>query len=143
VLRGTKTLHLRMAAHNANGERVARFLAGHAAIERVYYPGLPDHPQHELARRQMRGFTGMVAFDVGSIERAKCVAQATRIFSLAESLGGVESLIGHPALMTHASIPEADRTRMGVTDGLLRLSCGVEDVEDLLEDLDTALARVG
>lgn len=142
VLRGTKTLHLRMAAHNRNGQRVAEYLEAHPRVERVYYPGLASHPQNELARRQMRGFTGMVSFEVNSLERARLVAENTKLFALAESLGGVESLIGHPALMTHASVPREMRDRMGVTDGLLRLSVGIEDVEDLLADLEQALARL-
>lgn len=141
VLRGTKTLHVRMEAHNRNGLRIAEFLERHAAVEAVYYPGLPTHPQHELAKSQMRGFTGMVSFEMGSLERAARVAEATRLFALAESLGGVESLIGHPAIMTHASVPKDMRDRMGVTDGLLRLSVGIEDIEDLLEDLDQALKK--
>ncbi len=139
VMRGTKTLHLRMQAHNRNGLRVAEFLEAHPAVERVYYPGLPSHPQHDLARRQMDGFTGMVSMELGSLERARRVASRTRLFALAESLGGVESLIGHPALMTHASIPEDRRRAMGISDGLLRLSVGIEDVEDLVGDLEGAL----
>lgn len=139
VLRGTKTLHLRMAAHNANGQGVAEFLEAHPAVERVFYPGLPSHPQHALARQQMRGFTGMIGIELGSLERARRVVERTRLFALAESLGGVESLIGHPALMTHASVPPDRRVAMGVTDGLVRLSVGIEDIEDLLEDLDQAL----
>jgi cystathionine beta-lyase/cystathionine gamma-synthase len=139
VLRGTKTLHVRMEAHNRNGERVAHWLAERLGPERVFYPGLATHPQHELARRQMHGFTGMISIELGSIERARTVVQRTRIFALAESLGGVESLIGHPAIMTHASVPLEMRTRMGVSDGLVRLSVGIEDVADLLEDLETAL----
>jgi cystathionine beta-lyase/cystathionine gamma-synthase len=141
VLRGTKTLHVRMKAHNANGQRIAEFLSQHPGIEAVHYPGLPSHPQHELAKCQMRGFTGMVSFELGSLERASRVAQSTRLFALAESLGGVESLIGHPAIMTHASVPKEMRDRMGVSDGLLRLSVGIEDVEDLIEDLDRALRQ--
>lgn len=139
VLRGTKTLHLRMEAHNRNGQRIAEFLAGHDGVEAVHYPGLPTHPQHELAKRQMRGFTGMISLELGSLERAKQVVERTRLFSLAESLGGVESLIGHPAIMTHAAVPKEMRDRMGVTEGLIRLSVGVEDVDDLMEDLDQAL----
>jgi cystathionine beta-lyase/cystathionine gamma-synthase len=142
VLRGTKTLHLRMEAHNGNGQRIAEFLDAHASVERVFYPGLPSHPQHALAARQMRGFSGMVSFDVGTLERARRVAENTRLFALAESLGGVESLIVHPALMTHASVPAEMRERMGVTDGLLRLSVGIEDCDDLLGDLDEALGRL-
>jgi cystathionine gamma-lyase len=142
ALRGTKTLHLRMRAHNENGQRIAEWLEGHAAIERVYYPGLPSHPQHELARRQMAGFTGMISIETGSLERARALVEGVRVFSLAESLGGVESLIGHPAMMTHASVPVARRQAMGLSDGLVRLSCGVEEVEDLMEDLDRALKRL-
>jgi cystathionine gamma-lyase len=139
ALRGTKTLHLRMQAHNANGQRIAEWLEREEGIERVYYPGLPSHPQHELARRQMSGFTGMISVELGSLERARRFVEGVRIFALAESLGGVESLIGHPAIMTHASVPEADRRRMGISEGLVRLSCGVEDVDDLLTDLQQAL----
>jgi cystathionine gamma-lyase len=142
VLRGTKTLHVRMEAHNRNGARVAHWLAERLGPERVFYPGLPTHPQHELACRQMRGFTGMISIELGSLERARTVVQRTRLFALAESLGGVESLIGHPAIMTHASVPLEMRTRMGVSDGLVRLSVGIEDVDDLLEDLETALQGV-
>jgi cystathionine gamma-lyase len=140
-LRGTKTLHLRMRAHNENALAVARFLDGHPKVDRVLYPGLPGHPQHELARTQMSGFSGMVAVDVGSLTRARALAEGTRVFQLAESLGGVESLISVPALMTHASVPEARRQQMGLTDGLVRLSVGIEDPEDLLEDLADALKR--
>ncbi|CAN5620766.1 cystathionine gamma-synthase [soil metagenome] len=143
ALRGTKTLHLRMRAHNENGARIASWLEGRPEVERVYYPGLESHPQHELATRQMDGFTGMISLEMGSLERARRFVEAVRIFSLAESLGGVESLIGHPAMMTHASVPEDRRQRMGLTDGLVRLSCGVEDADDLLEDLDQALASAG
>jgi cystathionine beta-lyase/cystathionine gamma-synthase len=140
VLRGTKTLHLRMEAHNRNGQRVAEWLRDHPAPVAVHYPGLDSHPQHALARAQMRGFTGMVSVELGSMERARTVVERTRLFALAESLGGVESLIGHPAVMTHASVPRDMRERMGVSDGLIRLSVGIEDVEDLIEDLDRALA---
>jgi cystathionine beta-lyase/cystathionine gamma-synthase len=139
ALRGTKTLHLRMAAHNANGLRVAQWLEAHPRIERVYYPGLPSHPQHELATRQMKGFTGMITVETGSLENARKLVNSVRIFALAESLGGVESLIGHPAMMTHASVPVDRRQAMGLSDGIVRLSCGVEDVEDLIADLDQAL----
>jgi cystathionine beta-lyase/cystathionine gamma-synthase len=142
VLRGTKTLHLRMRAHNFNGQKIAEYLEAHPSVGAVFYPGLRSHPQHELACRQMHGFTGMVSFDVGTLERARRVAEHTRLFALAESLGGVESLIVHPAMMTHASVPSEMRQRMGVTDGLLRLSVGIEDVEDLYEDLEQALARL-
>jgi cystathionine beta-lyase/cystathionine gamma-synthase len=139
-LRGTKTLHLRMAAHNANGMAIARYLEEHAAVDRVFYPGLPSHEQHEVAAGQMDGFTGMVSVDVGTLDRARALVENTRIFQLAESLGGVESLISVPSLMTHASVPKEMRERAGVTDGLVRLSVGVEDVEDLMADLDRALS---
>jgi cystathionine gamma-lyase len=141
VLRGTKTLHVRMEAHNQNGQRIAEFLEQHAGVDHVFYPGLKSHPQHELAARQMKGFTGMISIDVGSLERATKVVESTKLFALAESLGGVESLIGHPAIMTHASVPRELREPMGITDGLVRLSVGIEDVEDLIEDLDRALWR--
>jgi cystathionine gamma-lyase len=139
ALRGTKTLHLRMEAHNRNGQRIAEWLEAHPRIERVYYPGLPSHPQHELARRQMKGFTGMISVETGSLENAKRLVNSTRLFALAESLGGVESLIGHPAMMTHASVPVDRRQAMGLSDGLVRLSCGVEDADDLIADLEQAL----
>ena len=139
-LRGTKTLHVRMERHNENGLAVARFLEGHNAVERVLYPGLESHPQHELAAKQMSGFSGMVAVDLGDPARARALATDTRVFQLAESLGGVQSLISVPALQTHASVPEEMREAMGVTEGLVRLSVGIEDLEDLTQDLDQALA---
>jgi cystathionine beta-lyase/cystathionine gamma-synthase len=139
TLRGVKTLHLRMAAHNANGLAVARYLEAHPNVDRVHYPGLPSHPQHEVAVSQMSGFTGMVSVDVGTLERAKNLTEHLKIFSLAESLGGVESLISVPALMTHGSVPEDRRLAMGITPGLVRLSVGIEDQADLLEDLDRVL----
>ncbi len=139
ALRGTKTLPLRMRQHDANGRAVAQWLAERKDVQRVYYPGLASHPQHELAKKQMSGFGGMISFDVGDAARARRIAERTRIFVLAESLGGVESLMGHPASMTHASVPPAMREAMGLTDSLLRLSCGIEDVEDLIADLDQAL----
>ncbi len=142
ALRGTKTLHLRMRGHNENGARIAEWLESHAAVERVHYPGLASHPQHDLAVRQMSGFTGMMSIELGSMDRAKQLLERVRIFALAESLGGVESLIGLPAMMTHASVPEERRNRIGVTEGLVRLSCGVEDVDDLIEDLDQALRNI-
>ena len=138
ALRGTKTLHLRVAAHDQNGRQVAAWLANRLGAERVIYPGLPSHPQHELARRQMCGFGGMISVEMGTKERAARVLEGTRIFSLAESLGGVESLISHPASMTHASVPPDRRAALGITEGLIRLSCGVEDVKDLIGDLETA-----
>ena len=140
ALRGTKTLPLRMRQHDANGRALAAWLAGHPKIALVYYPGLPSHPQHDLACRQMTGFGGMLSFELGDPERARRMVERTRIFSLAESLGGVESLIGHPATMTHASVPREMREAMGLTDSLVRLSIGIEDVEDLKADLDQALA---
>lgn len=142
VLRGIKTLPLRMRQHDANGRAVAAFLSEHPKVERVYYPGLPSHPQYELACRQMSGFGGMISFDVGSLEKAKTVLESVRLCSLAESLGGVETLISHPATMTHAILPPQERQRLGITDGLVRVSVGCEDVEDIIADLDQALARI-
>lgn len=142
VLRGIKTLHVRMKEHNHNGLAVARFLDGHPRVPAVHYPGLESHPQYDLAARQMSGFTGMLSLDMQSPERARTLVEGTRIFALAESLGGVESLISVPALMTHASVPEERRARMGVTEGLVRLSVGIEDVDDLIEDLDRALKAI-
>lgn len=142
LLRGTKTLALRMEKHNANAIALATYLSQHPKLEKVYYPGLSGHPGHDLAKKQMSGFGGMLSFETGSLEAAKRVLDGAGVFSLAESLGGVESLISHPASMTHASIPLEDRLRFGVTDGLVRLSVGVEDVEDLQADLERALARL-
>ncbi len=139
VLRGTKTLAVRMEAHDKNGRVVASFLAEHPKIEKVYYPGLADHPQHELAKRQQTGFGGMVAFETGSLEAAKKVLENVSICTLAESLGGVESLISHPASMTHASVPPEKRQELGITDGLVRISVGIEDIEDIISDIDQAL----
>ena len=139
-LRGLKTLPLRMQRHDATGREIAHWLTTHPKVKKVYYPGLPDHPQHELARRQMRGFGGMISIELGDPALARRVVERTRIFTLAESLGGVESLIGHPASMTHASVPVALRQAMGLTDSLVRLSCGIEDPADLMADLDQALA---
>ena len=138
ALRGTKTLHLRMPQHDANGRRIASWLADRMGYERVIYPGLPSHPQHELACRQMRGFGGMISVEMGTKDRAAAVLGRVRVFSLAESLGGVESLISHPASMTHASVPADRRAQLGITEGLIRLSCGVEDVNDLLSDVEQA-----
>jgi cystathionine beta-lyase/cystathionine gamma-synthase len=140
VLRGTKTLTLRMRQHDQNGRRIAEWLAQDRRVKKVYYPGLPSHPQHELACRQMSGFGGMISFETGSLEQARRTLERTRIFALAESLGGVESLIGHPASMTHAAVPKPMRESMGLTDGLVRLSVGIEDADDLIRDLDQALA---
>ena len=140
ALRGTKTLALRMRQHDASGRRIAEWLGTHRRVKRVYYPGLPSHPQHDLAKRQMKGFGGMISVELGDLGFARRVVERTKIFALAESLGGVESLIGHPASMTHASVPREMRERMGLTDSLIRLSVGIEDVEDLIADLDQALA---
>jgi cystathionine beta-lyase/cystathionine gamma-synthase len=139
ALRGTKTLPLRMRQHDANGRQIADWLVGHPKARKVYYPGLPDHPQHDLACRQMSGFGGMISFDVGDIALARRIVERTRIFKLAESLGGVESLIGHPASQTHASVPVAMRQAMGLTDSLVRLSCGIEEADDLMADLEQAM----
>ena len=142
VLRGTKTLALRMAQHNVNGLAVAEYLAGHPKVARVFYPGLPSHPQHELARRQMQGFGGMLAFELGSLEHARRFLNRVGLMALAESLGGVESLISHPATMTHASVPADRRAALGITDGLVRISVGIEDIDDLTADLAQALDAV-
>jgi cystathionine beta-lyase/cystathionine gamma-synthase len=142
VLRGTKTLALRMQQHSANGQALAQFLSAHPKVKRVYYPGLPTHPQHELARKQMNGFGGMLAFDLGSLEAARRLLNAVRLHALAESLGGVETLISHPATMTHASVPADRRAAIGITDGLVRISAGIEDIDDLVEDLTQALDQV-
>src|SRR5437773_7850155 len=142
VLRGTKTLPLRMIQHNVNGLALAEFLAAHKKVQRVFYPGLPSHPQYALAQRQMRGFGGMLAFDLGSLESARRLLNAVRLHALAESLGGVETLISHPATMTHASVPPDRRAAIGITDGMVRISAGLEDIEDLKEDLAQALDRI-
>ena len=141
VLRGIKTLHLRMQRHCENGEKIARFLKSNARIEKVYWPGFEDHPNHTIAKQQMRGFGGMISFTLkgNNLEDALAIVKKVSLFALAESLGGVESLIGHPATMTHASIPKEVREKSGVVDSLIRLSVGVEDAEDLIEDLKQAL----
>jgi cystathionine gamma-lyase len=139
VLRGTKTLHLRMERHDSNGRAIAAWLAEREGEKNVFYPGLESHPQHALAAAQMSGFGGMISVETGSRERAARMLQGVKVFSLAESLGGVESLINQPAEMTHASVEPERRARLGITDGLIRLSCGVEDVGDLIADLDQAL----
>jgi len=139
ILRGTKTLHLRMARHNESALKIARWLEARKNLTAVYYPGLESHPQHELAKRQMKGFSGIVSFDTGDAEKTRRVAERFKIFALAESLGGVESLVCHPASMTHGSVPAADRAKLGLTDSLLRLSVGVEAAEDLIADLEHAL----
>jgi cystathionine beta-lyase/cystathionine gamma-synthase len=142
VLRGIKTLHLRVQRHCENGEKVARFLATHPKIDKVYWPGFESHPNHEVAKRQMRGFGGMISFNLkgNQLEDALSIVKKVEIFALAESLGGVESLIGHPATMTHASIPKDVREQSGVVDSLIRLSVGIEDADDLIADLTQALA---
>lgn len=141
ALRGIKTLPLRMERHDATGRRIAAWLATHKLVKRIYYPGLPTHPQHELAKRQMSGFGGMISIDLGDVDLARRVVERTKVFRLAESLGGVESLIGHPASMTHASVPVPMRQKMGLTDSLIRLSCGIEDAEDLMGDLEQAFGK--
>lgn len=142
VLRGVKTLALRMQQHNRNGMTVAQFLHQHPNVQRVHYPGLPSHPEHELAKRQMTGFGGMISFETGSMDNARTLLKSVRLCSLAESLGGVETLVSHPASMTHASVPPEERTRLGITDGLVRISVGIEEVEDIIADLDQALGRI-
>ena len=142
VMRGTKTLVVRMRQHDENGRRVAQFLSEHPKVRKVYYPGLKSHPQHELAERQMSGFGGMISFETGSLENAKSVLESVKVCTLGESLGGVETLISHPATMTHASVPEAERNRLGITDGLVRVSVGIEDVEDIIADLDQAVSKL-
>lgn len=142
VVRGTKTLALRMEQHDKSGRAVAAFLEEHPKVRRVYYPGSVSHPQHALARRQQRGFGGMVSFDVGSLAAARAVVESVKLCTLAESLGGVETLISHPATMTHASVDAAKRERLGITDGLVRISVGIEDTDDIIADLDQALEKV-
>ncbi|MAH59843.1 MAG: cystathionine gamma-synthase [Flavobacteriaceae bacterium] len=141
VLRGIKTLHVRMQRHCENGEKIAHFLADHPKVAKVYWPGFPTHPNHEVAKRQMNGFGGMISFVLAddSIEKATQMVEQLQLFTLAESLGGVESLAGHPASMTHASIPKVEREKSGVVDGLIRLSVGIEDSDDLIEDLKQAI----
>ena len=142
VARGIKTLAVRMLQHNANGIAVARHLDAHPKVRKVHYPGLASHPQHDIARKQQRGPGGMLAFDLGSLEAARRFLNQVKLCSLAESLGGVETLISLPALMTHASMPAEVRQRIGITEGLVRLSVGIEDVEDIIADLDQALLYV-
>ncbi|HJQ41432.1 MAG TPA: cystathionine gamma-synthase [Thermoanaerobaculia bacterium] len=142
VLRGTKTLAVRMKRHEENGVAMASYLANQAKVKKVYYPGLPDHPQHDLAKRQMNGFGSMISFELGSLENAKKFLDRVRLCSLAESLGGVETLISHPVSMTHGSVPEEMRQRLGITPGLVRISVGIEDIEDLIADLDNAFDGV-
>lgn len=143
VLRGIKTLAVRMERHNKNAMEIARYLREHPKVKRIYYPGLESHPQHELAMRQMTGFGGMISFEIdGGLKEARRFLEGLTIFSLAESLGGVESLIEHPALMTHASIPREEREKVGITDSLIRVSVGIEDVKDLIEDMDKAFKNI-
>jgi cystathionine gamma-lyase/cystathionine beta-lyase/cystathionine gamma-lyase/homocysteine desulfhydrase len=142
VMRGTKTLAVRMRQHDENGRRVAQFLFEHPRVKEVYYPGLKSHPQHDLARRQMSGFGAMISFETGSLGQAARVLESVRLCTTGESLGGVETLISHPATMTHASVPEQERNRLGITDGLVRISVGIEDVEDIISDLDQALGKM-
>lgn len=143
ALRGVKTLDVRMERHNKSAEKIAVWLQNHPKVEKVWYPGLPSHPQHELAKRQMRGFGGMItAVLKGDLEASRRMLSTCKVFTLAESLGGVESLIEHPAIMTHASVPKDQREALGISDGLIRLSVGIESVEDLIADLDEALAKI-
>ncbi len=142
LLRGVKTLAVRMPQHDRSGRQVADFLACHKKVKKVFYPGLPDHPQHELAQRQMSGFGSMITFETGSLKNANKMLKKVQICSLAESLGGVETLISHPATMTHAALGEKGRRAIGITDGMVRISVGIEDVEDIVEDLDQALAAI-
>lgn len=142
VMRGTKTLALRMEQHDKSGRAVAAFLEEHPKVRKIYYPGSVSHPQHNLARKQQKGFGGMVAFDVGSLEAARTVLESVKLCTLAESLGGVETLISHPATMTHASVDLDKRERLGITDGLVRISVGIEDTDDIIADLDQALEKI-
>jgi cystathionine beta-lyase/cystathionine gamma-synthase len=142
VLRGIKTLAVRMEQHDANGRAIAGYLVRHPKVQKVFYPGLPDHPQHELAKRQMSGFGSLIAFETGSQQNANLMLSRVRICTLGESLGGVETLISHPATMTHAAVGAEGRAEIGITDGLVRISVGIEDVNDLLDDLDQALSAL-
>ena len=142
VLRGVKTLAVRMEQHDRSGRVVAEFLARHKKVKKVFYPGLPEHPQHDLAQQQMTGFGSMITFETGSLSNAKKMLKKVRVCSLAESLGGVETLISHPATMTHAALGEKGRREIGITDGLVRISVGIENVEDIIDDLDQALAAI-
>jgi cystathionine beta-lyase len=144
VLRGIKTLHLRMERHCLNGKKIAEYLRNHPKVGHVYWPGFADHPNHEIAKKQMRDFGGMLSFTLKDdrLEKAFDLMKKVQVFSLAESLGGVESLINHPASMTHASIPREERIKNGLVDSLIRLSIGVEDAEDLIEDLEQALHKI-
>lgn len=142
ILRGVKTLAVRMEQHDRSGRKVAAYLSNQKKVQKVFYPGLPDHPQHELAKRQMSGFGSMIAFETGSLANANKMLRKVRVCCLAESLGGVETLISHPATMTHAGIGEEGRRKIGITDGMVRISVGIEDVDDIIADLDQALAAI-
>jgi cystathionine gamma-lyase/cystathionine beta-lyase/cystathionine gamma-lyase/homocysteine desulfhydrase len=142
VLRGVKTLAARMEIHDRSGRVVADFLAKHKKVKKVFYPGLEDHPQHELAKRQMSGFGSMITFETGSLKNANRMLKKLRVCSLGESLGGVETLISHPATMTHAALGVKGRKAIGITDGLVRISVGIEDVQDILDDLEVGLAAI-
>ena len=142
ILRGVKTLAVRMEQHDRSGRKVADYLSKHKKVQKVFYPGLPDHPHYELAKRQMSGFGSMIAFETGSLANANKMLRKVRVCSLAESLGGVETLISHPATMTHAGVGEEGRRKIGITDGMVRISVGIEDVDDILADLDQALAAI-
>jgi cystathionine beta-lyase/cystathionine gamma-synthase len=142
ILRGVKTLAVRMEQHDRSGRKIAEYLSRHKKVKKVFYPGLPDHPQHELAKRQMTGFGSMITFETGSLKNANSMLRKVRVCSLAESLGGVETLISHPATMTHAGIGKEGRSKIGITDGMVRISVGIEDVEDILADLEQSLAAI-
>ena len=144
ILRGIKTLHIRVQRSCDNARRIVKFLQAHPKVDNVYYPGIKTHPNHKIAKKQMKDFGGMISFDLigGTLKDAKKVMKGTHLFALAESLGGVESLIGHPATMTHASIPKKERLKVGLTDSLIRLSVGIEDVDDLVQDLEEALRNI-
>ena len=142
VLRGVKTLAVRMRQHDSSGRRIAEYLSNHPRVQKVHYPGLPSHPQHELAKKQMSGFGALISFETGSLENANAMLRHVKVCTLGESLGGVETLISHPATMTHAAIGAEAREKLAITDGLVRISVGIEDVDDLLADLDHALAQI-
>ncbi len=142
MLRGVKTLAVRMEQHDRNGRLVAAFLRQHEKVKKVLYPGFTDHPQYELAKRQMKGFGSMITFETGSIKNANKMLRKVRVCTLGESLGGVETLISHPASMTHAALGEAGRKKIGLTDGMVRISVGIEDADDIIADLDQALAAI-
>jgi cystathionine gamma-lyase/cystathionine beta-lyase/cystathionine gamma-lyase/homocysteine desulfhydrase len=142
ILRGVKTLAARMEVHDRNGRIVANFLANHKKVKKIFYPGLPSHPQHELAKRQMSGFGAMITFETGSFKNANKMLKKLRVCSLGESLGGVETLISHPATMTHAALGEKGRKAIGITDGMVRISVGIENVQDIIDDLEMSLAAI-